>query len=282
MPLYMDRHDVKGVTPEALAEAHEKDLAVQHKHGANYKHYWHDERRGCVFCLVEAPNKAAAVQVHREAHGLLANEIIEVDPATVKAFFGDIDEGSPIISIAPLQSGESHPDPAFRAILFTDLEGSTTFTSQLGDAKAMELLRAHNAIVREKLKDHGGREVKHTGDGFMACFASVGHSVECAIAILRAFDSYNQKNSGPPLRLRMGLSAGEPVAEDDDLFGATVQLAARLCACAQPEQIIVASVVEELCLGRKLPFKSQGTQSLKGFDRPVTVFEVAWREMGSA
>ena len=60
MPLYMDRHDIEGVTPEALSEAHQKDLEIQHKHGARYLNYWHDQARGCVFCLVEAPSKEAA------------------------------------------------------------------------------------------------------------------------------------------------------------------------------------------------------------------------------
>lgn len=92
----------------------------------------------------------------------------------------------------------------------------------------------------------------------MACFTSVCDSVECAVAILRAFDSHNQENPDRAMHLRIGLSAGEPVAEDKDLFGATVQLAARLCACAQPGQIIIPSDVHDLCLGKKLPFNSQG------------------------
>jgi class 3 adenylate cyclase len=277
MPLYMDRHEIEGITPQAVAEAHERDLAVQDKYGVKYLTYWCDHSRGCVFCLVEAPNKEAAVEVHREAHGLVPNDIIEVDPATVKAFLGDIEEPPPLMSIGPLQSDDQR-HTAFRAILFTDLEGSTTLTNQLGDAKAMDLLRTHNAIIREKLKSHNGREVKHTGDGFMACFASVSHSVECAIGILESFDSYNKKHPDRSLYLRIGLSAGEPVAAGNDLFGATVQLAARLCAYAQPEQIIVTSVVQELCLGKKLPFKSHGKRKFKGFDRAVTVHEVEWRE----
>jgi adenylate cyclase len=93
-------------------------------------------------------------------------------------------------------------------------------------------------------------KVKHTGDGFMICFGSVRQAVQCAIAILRSFDSHNKENPEAAMRLKIGLSAGEPVAEDEDLFGATVQLAARLCACAQPEQIMVASVIQELCLGK--------------------------------
>ena len=79
MPLYMDTHKhVKGVTAAAVADAHAKDLAVQGKYGVNYRHYWVDEKNEMVFCLVDAPNPEAAARVHREAHGLLADEMHEV------------------------------------------------------------------------------------------------------------------------------------------------------------------------------------------------------------
>jgi len=79
MPLYMDtHHHVEGLTAEAVAGAHQKDLETQDKHGVRYLKYWFDEGSGKVFCLVEAPSKEAAMAVHREAHGLVADEIIEV------------------------------------------------------------------------------------------------------------------------------------------------------------------------------------------------------------
>jgi len=79
MPLYMDIHrGVKNLTRDALAKAHDQDLKVQNKHGVKYTKYWFDEGTGTVFCLCEAPNKDAAAAVHREAHGLVADEIIEV------------------------------------------------------------------------------------------------------------------------------------------------------------------------------------------------------------
>jgi leucyl aminopeptidase (aminopeptidase T) len=79
MPVYMDvHHKLKGVTKEAVAEAHAKDLAVQGKHGVDYRSYWVDEKTETVFCLVEAPNPEAAAKVHKEAHGLVADEIHEV------------------------------------------------------------------------------------------------------------------------------------------------------------------------------------------------------------
>ena len=83
MPLYMDiHHNVDGLTADAVAHAHEADLKVQQKYGAKYLRYWFDEGTGTVFCLVEAPNKDAAMAVHREAHGLVADEIVEVKEGT--------------------------------------------------------------------------------------------------------------------------------------------------------------------------------------------------------
>jgi hypothetical protein len=113
MPLYMDRHDIEGVTAQAVAEAHEKDLSVQDKNGVKYHNYWCDQSRGCVFCLVEAPTKEAALQVHREAHGLLPNEIIEVDPKTVKAFFGDLTQSPPLLAIVPCSQAKVRKIAAF-------------------------------------------------------------------------------------------------------------------------------------------------------------------------
>jgi Nickel responsive protein SCO4226-like len=79
MPLYLDTHNhVEGLTEEAVAGAHAKDLETQAKHGANFLKYWFDEETGQVFCLIDAPSKEAAVAVHRDAHGLLADEIVEV------------------------------------------------------------------------------------------------------------------------------------------------------------------------------------------------------------
>jgi hypothetical protein len=79
MPLFLDiHHRIEGLTGDAAADAHQKDLQVQHKHGVRYLRYWYDEGTGKVFCLVEAPDKEAAAAVHREAHGLIADEIVEV------------------------------------------------------------------------------------------------------------------------------------------------------------------------------------------------------------
>jgi hypothetical protein len=83
MPLYMDvHHKVEGLTAQAVAGAHQQDLAVQDKYGVTYHRYWFNEQTGEVFCLVEAPTKEAASRVHQEAHGLVADELIEVQEGT--------------------------------------------------------------------------------------------------------------------------------------------------------------------------------------------------------
>ncbi len=116
-------------------------------------------------------------------------------------------------------------------ILFTDVEGSTALTQRLGDAKARDLLREHERTARKALKAHGGSEVKTMGDGFMASFSSATKALECAIAMQRAFAEKNE-DAEEQIKVRIGLNAGEPIAEDEDLFGTAVNLAARICGHA--------------------------------------------------
>jgi class 3 adenylate cyclase len=167
---------------------------------------------------------------------------------------------------------------ALVTILFTDIEGSTSLTQRLGDAKAQELIRTHNTIVRDALKACGGSEVKHTGDGIMASFPSASRALECAIAIQRAVAAQVGEHPEMPLRVRIGLNAGEPVVEDQDLFGTAVQLAARICAHAEPGQIVVPTVVRELAAGKGFLLADLGEVALRGFEDPVRLYEVRWRE----
>ena len=170
-------------------------------------------------------------------------------------------------------------------ILFTDVEGSTALTQRLGDAKARDLLREHERIVREALKSHGGSEVKTMGDGFMASFSSATKALECAITMQRAFAEWNAGRGGSrtapapePIRVRIGLNAGEPIAEDEDLFGTSVNLAARICAHAEAGQILAPIVVRELAAGKQFMFADLGETELRGFEDTVRLFELRWRQ----
>jgi class 3 adenylate cyclase len=180
-------------------------------------------------------------------------------------------------------------------VLFTDMEGSTALTQRLGDARAQDILRQHNTVIRDALKAHGGSEIKHTGDGIMASFGSASRALNCAIAIQQAFAqgpvgarlgegggaggaAPSPRTDNPdPVRVRIGLNAGEPVAEERDLFGTAVQLAARICARAEPGQVLAANVVRELAAGKGFLFSDHGDVALRGFEDPVRLYEVRWR-----
>ena len=166
---------------------------------------------------------------------------------------------------------------AFRTVLFTDVEGSTALTQRLGDARARELLREHERLVRVALKAHSGSEVKTMGDGFMASVSSATKALECAIAMQRAFAERNE-SAKEPIMVRVGLNAGEPIAEDDDLFGTAVNEAARITATAKGGEILVSDVVRQLAKGKDFLFTDRGEANLKGFDEPVRLYEVRWRE----
>jgi class 3 adenylate cyclase len=150
--------------------------------------------------------------------------------------------------------------------------------SRLGDDRGRAVLREHEAITRDVLKQHAGTEIKTMGDGFMASFGSVTKAVECAVALQRAFDEQNQEPGTENLNVRVGLNAGEPIEEDGDLFGATVILASRIAARAEGGEILVADTVRGLCSGKGFSFADRGEFTAKGFEEPVRIYEVRWQE----
>jgi class 3 adenylate cyclase/thioesterase domain-containing protein len=159
--------------------------------------------------------------------------------------------------------------PRSLTILLTDMESSTALTDQMGDAAAQELVRLHNASVRGALAGHHGREIKHTGDGILASFESASAAIACAVAI-------QERLAGSPVHVRIGVNAGEPIAEEDDLFGTAVQVTARVTDTATPGQILVSDVVRQLVAGRQFQFRAIGSRQLKGLSQPVSLYEVVW------
>jgi class 3 adenylate cyclase len=269
MPMYLDRHDMPGISPEELAQAHMLDLAAQDQYGVRYHTYWFDPGSGSVFCMAEGPNREAVEAVHQGSHGQRASVVIELDPsAPLNELFGQIPQEP---------AGTAYTAPAMRAILFTDICGSVAQTHLLGDDGHLRLLREHDQIVRAALGAHGGREVKHTGDGIMAAFSSIAAAVASAVDVQRALAERND-GADPVLDVSIGISAGEPVTDDDgDLFGAAVQLAARLCGHADPGDIAVSIAVRELCMGKGFRFEDRGPIELKGLPEPTQMYAVTWR-----
>lgn len=266
VPLFLDRHDLTGATPEDVATAHDADLDVQERFGVRYLTYWFDYDRQRAFCLASGPDEESVVAVHREAHGMIASEVLPVDGDEVARFLGPLREHP---------RGEAYIETAFRTILFTDIVGSTSLTQRLGDGAAMQVLRDHDRLVRRAVDGRGGSVVKHTGDGLMVAFGSVTAALEAAVEIQRELNDRNQ-SAVHVLDVRIGLAAGEPVMEKGDLFGAAVQLAARLCERAGAGSILVSGAVRDLAIGKRFEFRRRGRLSLKGFDEPVPLFEVDW------
>ncbi len=162
---------------------------------------------------------------------------------------------------------------AIATVLFTDIVSSTAHTRRLGDERAQDLVRRHNAVVRAALDRNGGREVKHTGDGIMAAFESPSRALQAAVEMQRGI----AEGGDPELHVRIGLNAGEPIEEEDDLFGLTVQLAKRICDQAEGDQILVSDVVRQLASGKGFIFVDAGRFVPKGLEDRVAVFEVHWR-----
>jgi adenylate cyclase len=160
------------------------------------------------------------------------------------------------------------------------MESSTALIDQLGDLEAYELLRIHDAIIRDCLHTYEGTEVTHTGDGIEASFRLASHAVECAIAIQRAFAQYNIQHPTTMIRVRVGINAGEPITTEGRLFGMSVHAAFRICTRAQPEQILISDVVRQLVAGRSFTVVNRGRVTLRGFRERVQLYEVRWDNAG--
>jgi class 3 adenylate cyclase/tetratricopeptide (TPR) repeat protein len=166
------------------------------------------------------------------------------------------------------------------AILFTDIVGSTELSQRLSPEGADEVRRGHFSILRQAIAQKGGTEVKNVGDGVMAVFGSASAALGCAVAMQQGVEQDNRKSRHPAVGLRIGLSGGEVVPEDNDYWGDSVIEAARLCALCEGGQILASDVVR-LTAGRRSPHqcRSVGALSLKGLPDPVGTVEVLWEPL---
>ena len=161
-------------------------------------------------------------------------------------------------------------------IMFSDIEGSTAMADRLGDKRFMEVLREHNAIVREGLKAHGGFEVKSEGDGFMVAFQSARKALECAATIQGALGKRND-TADEPVLVRMGLHSGEVIKEGSDFFGKNVILAARIAAQAKGGEVLVSGLLKALVESSgDLTWGDPRTAELKGLSGPHEIWPVNW------
>jgi AraC-like DNA-binding protein len=236
----MDLHIVPGVTPTQVAEAHIKDVEIQEKYCCKTMTYWLDEDKGCVFCLIEAPDQDSVVSMHEKAHGLIPHEIIQVNTDVVKAFLGRIVDPDNVTK-QPDTNLKVFSDPAFRVILVIKTMDTRLLQHKLGKERSQELLLLYATIVRDLSKNRGGREVDVKEDGFVISFISASEAIDCTLAIQKKLAT-----AAGLLGLRFGLHAGVPVDKSDSIFGATIRLAQFLCSLSKDHQITTSAVVRNL------------------------------------
>ncbi|MCA1807077.1 MAG: adenylate/guanylate cyclase domain-containing protein [Actinobacteria bacterium] len=164
-------------------------------------------------------------------------------------------------------------------VLFTDIDDYTALTDRLGDRAARELVRVHDRLVRSALEVARGREIKHTGDGIMACFASASRAIHAAASIQEAVRVWNLAEGTPAqLRVAIGMNSGAPIVDDGDLFGTVVNVASRVTDCADGGQVLATDVVRQLAAGKGFLFRLFDTRLLDGMAEAVPLYEVVWQE----
>ncbi len=168
--------------------------------------------------------------------------------------------------------------PSMITFMFTDIVGSTEMTARLGNAGAQKAVRAHNTAVRSAIQAKKGREVKHTGDGIMATFPDPAAAVTGAVQILRDIATHNAANPTLQVQVRIGVNVGEAVEEENDFFGAAVQMTARICDKASKGNAWASQAIADACKGQRLGFIPRGRFEMKGIQGAKILYEVAWTE----
>jgi len=166
-------------------------------------------------------------------------------------------------------------------VMFTDIAGSTAMTHEKGNLAAQEVVRAHNQVVRDALSKTGGKEIKHTGDGIMASFENVTNSLRATQQMQMMIRMHNAQNPNVPLKVKIGINAGRAVVEENDLYGVTVQMAARVVDKAKADMIFVSDTVYGMAKGGNWRFVKRGPYYLKGIDGPVYLQEFIWDDQAN-
>ena len=188
------------------------------------------------------------------------------------------------IDVVAASIGARRPDMSLHAapdgtvtLLFSDMEGFSSMTERLGDLRAREVIRRHNAVVRRACSDHSGYEVELQGDGFLLAFGSARNAIQCAIAIQRAFARDAEEHPDEPIRVRIGCHTGEALRDADRFFGKTVILAARIAGEAKGGEIVASNVLKELTESAgDLRFDSEREVELKGLAGSHRIHSVSW------
>lgn len=276
MPIYMDVHIVPGVKAADVAQAHRMDVLIQNEHQCKCMTYWIDEERETIFCLIEAPTKDAVSELHGRAHGLIPNKIIEVNSYLVGAFLGRIYDP---IDAETTDGLKIFKEPSFRTLLLINMPDRALVKYKFGGEKAEQLLETTYAVTRRNVAKNEGREVEMKNNCFIASFVSAGNSVACALEIQKELSEEVAELDG----VKMAINAGEPIANSDNLFGDTIQLARYMCNVNDKFPIAVSSSVNELISNRRVKDQAKKIIALTPRDEEVlrglyNILEKNWQD----
>ncbi|SDS40072.1 Helix-turn-helix domain-containing protein [Formosa sp. Hel1_31_208] len=263
MPIYMDFHDVpKGITAKHVAEMHQADLKIEHKYNCRGLTYWCDERRQTAFCLIEAPNEQAIIDLHEEAHGDIPQRIIEVNDTIVESFLGRIEDPVKSQNIKLNIINES----AFRTLMVINIKKHILRTENIETLNAA--IRGYKKSIINIINSEDGRLVKQEGNSFLMSFTCVTNAVQSAIKIQELYNCVIT----PDLEFNIGLSAGVPVTENENIFEDTIKEANFLCYIIKGE-IIISPEIKDLyeSENQNNPIYTNGVKSLTAVEKEFVI-----------
>lgn len=245
MPLYMDFHDTPGITIEEAKKAHLQDLAVQAKYNVKYHQFWVNEEAGKVFCLMEAPDKESCAATHREANGIQACNLIEVNGGMYSAFMA---YGQELDQDVVMKNPEQ-PDSGYRFILTLDIISLTSLNENINFDK-LKFPEKPRQVAGDIIHRYQGRILQQLqNDSLIATFYTPESAVQCAVAIKEDFGNniLDKREHGWDIKFRMGISVGQPVTEHENrLFEKAVEQSYRFCKIADDGEIMSSILVGKL------------------------------------
>lgn len=233
MPLFLDLHELpEGITAAHVAEMHQADLDVEHKYNCRGLTYWCDEKRKTAFCLIDAPNKQALIDLHENSHGAIPTRIIEVNDTIVESFLGRIEDPEKAKNVKL----NIINDPAFRTLMIIKLKRTTLRRTEMEILNAA--LRGYTTSITTLVSEHNGRLVRKEGSTFLLSFASVTDAVHCGLGIRAVY----HRVITPDLTFKIGISSGIPVTDKDGIFEDTIKTSDYLSDIVRGDFSITAEV----------------------------------------
>lgn len=248
MPFFLDFHKISELklgelTIDDIKEGHSADLAVQDKYNVIYHQLWVNQRTGSVFCLIEGPDKENCEAVHREAHGVVACNIVKVEKGTFNLFMGE----NPQLDHGLVRRKNGTVDPGYRFVLAADISANTGLMGSQ-DYQLLRVPEEAGKVVQKHVSRNGGKMVHVEQLEYMtSVFEHATDSVRCAVEIYKELAKKSRKYDHPEwdINFKIGISGGQPLTEETGFFELVLDTAQCLVFIAEDREIIVSNIVKK-------------------------------------